>query len=197
MIDEVAADGSYNGAVSVGNPALYTGGGTSITGFSNTVLGSSTVFPPSPMPEICIVTVVQFNALSGNQPIGPQRQTLAGNAKYQFSVNGDDIQWVPINGGVAVYTVPNVLSTGVTYLISVEVDSAGNATIYLNGAPQTGSWTLAGPNPADFGGAGDSYQIGYYEGGGTALNGFTSDNAVFDYLPGATRQAAYAAAAGL
>lgn len=197
MIDEVAADGTYGGTVSVGNAALYAGGGTSITGFSNTALGSSTEFPPSPMAEICIVTVVRFNSLSGVQPVGVQRQTLAGNPKYQLSSTGSDFRWVRINGGVGVYTVSGAFTTGVTYLIGVEVDSTGATTIYINGVAQTGSWTSGAAAPGDFGGAGDSYQLGYFEGGAAALDGFTCDNAIFDYLPGATRQAAYAAAAGL
>lgn len=198
MIDEVAADGAYQGAVNLGNPPIYPGAGapTSATGFSpSSIYGDSLAFPAS-LTEMTLVAVTQFNSLSGIQPIGIQRDTGGGGRKYQFRASGNSIQFVRIQGGVGVYEVTGVLATGTPYIIGCEVDSAGGVTLYLNGVAQTGAWTVSSPAAADYGGAGNDYQLGYFGGGGT-LDGFASENAVFDYVVGPTRQAAYATAAGL
>lgn len=65
--------------------------------------------------------------------------------------------------------------------------------MYKNGTSiKTGSIAAA-----NYGGAGDQYQIGYSTGMAAALNGFTCENAVFNKVLSGARIAAYATAAGL
>lgn len=193
MIDEVAADGAYVGAVSMGNPAIYPGSGapTSITGFGGTALGVSAVFPTA-LTEMTLVSVVKFNTVSGIQPVGVSRDENSVR-KYQWRANGTSMEFIAIVGGVASASQGSVFSAGVACIVSIEIDASGNWTMYKNGVP--GSTGTLGAK--DYGGAGDQYQIGYVAGMGAAMNGYTCENAVFDYVVGPTRQAAYAAAAGL
>lgn len=192
MIDEVAANGTYVGSVSVGNAALYSGGGTSITGFSGSILGVSAAFP-SALTSITIVTVVKPNTVSGFQPIGVSRDENGGGRKYQFRSNGDALEFVKIVGGVDTLSQAGVFVAGVACIVSIEIDASGNYAMYKNGVSIKTGTTGA----TDYGGSGDQYQIGYVTGAGVSLDGYTCDNAVFDYVVGPTRQAAYATAAGL
>lgn len=194
MIDEVAADGSYVGSVSMGNPAIYPGSGapTSITGFSGTALGVSAVFPTA-LTEMTLVSVVKLNATTGFQPVGTNRDENGGGRKYQWRSNGTAMEFVKIVGGVDTLSQAGVFVAGVSCIVSIEIDASGNYAMYKDGVSIKTGTTGA----ADYGGAGDQYQIGFVTGIGAAMDGYTCENAVFDYVVGPTRQAAYATAAGL
>lgn len=197
MIDEVAADGSYPGSPSFGNTALYAGGPTCISNFVGAAGWGESGVIASGLTQMTLLTVAKFNSLSGVKPFGPNRDNGSGTRIFQWRTNGSGIEFVRIISGVAVYTVPSVLSTGTSYIIAAEIDSAGNVTIYLNGSAQTGSWTLGTPQPADYSAVGNPWTLGFTSGVGAGMDGYLSEDTVFNTLPGASRQAAYAAAASL
>lgn len=195
MADEVSTDGSYIGSPSLGNAAIYPGAGapTCATGFAPfSDYGQSSVDPPS-LAAMTLVAVVQFNSIGGFQPVGASRDLSSSGRMFQWRSNGAAMEFIKIVSGVSSASTAGVFVAGVTCIVSFEVDSSGNWTMYKDGASiGTGSIPAA-----DYGGAGDDWQIGFVTGMGAAMDGYVCENAVFDYVIGPTRQAAYAAAAGL
>lgn len=195
MVDEITTDGSYISTVSLGNPAIYPGpsaptcaGGN----FTSGRFGTSSVTPPA-LNAMTLVSVVKLTGTSGTQPTGPQRDDNAGGRKYQFRSNGTSLEFVKIVSGVATITQTGVFTAGAACIIAITIDSSGNYVMYKNGASiKTGAIAAA-----NYGGAGDQWQIGYSTGMGAALNGYTCENAVFATALSGARMAAYATAAGL
>lgn len=98
-----------------------------------------------------------------------------------------------IVGGVSTISQPAVFTAGVTAMIAITIDSAGNYVMYKNGVSiKTGA--VAATN---YGGAGDTFTVGFSSGGSMSLNGFACENAVFNKVISGARIAAYATAAGL
>ena len=193
MVDEVAADGVYFNAVTLGNPALYPGAGapTCAGNFSGSNYGESSVTPPA-LTSMTLLSVVELTSASGYQPIGPNRDNN-GTRIFQWRSDGANLEFVKIVGGVATISQASVFTAGVPALIGLTIDSSGNYVMYKNGA-SIKSGTISAAN---YGGAGDPWQIGYSPGMGASLNGFICENVVFDTAISGARMAAYAAAAGL
>lgn len=194
MIDEVAADGVYGGAVALGSPALYPGGPTSVGGFnaSGVIWGESTAYAPT-LTDMTLVTVIRPTDLTGFKLIGVQRDNNSGDRKWQWRSNNRHMEFVKIAGGVTTVQWEDAFDLDQAYLVAFEVSAAGAWTMYRDGLP-----VASGSMPAgSYGGAGDPYRIGYAPGPATALVGTTGDNAVFDHVLGAAAQEAMAVAAGL
>jgi hypothetical protein len=192
MVDEVAVDGSYIGAISLGNAPIYVGGPTSVTTFADGRYGTSAVVSPA-ITAMTLISVVNFNTISGIQPVGVSRH-VSGGDKFQWRSNGGAMEFVKIVGGVVVVTQASVFSPNTTCIAGFTVDSSGNYVMYKDGAAVK-SGTIA---PADYGSPGAAaWQLGYPTGMGAALDGFTCENVVFDKVISPVRMAEYATAVGL
>lgn len=195
MVDEVADDGAYFGAVSLGNDPLYPDGATVAGGnFGPSIFGSSSVVPAS-LTAMTLITIVRPTALSGVRLLGVQRDESGtfGARFYQWRSNGTDMEFVKIIGGVTTITAPAVLAADNTFLLGIEIGATGNYAMYRNGAAvKTG--TIAAGN---YGGAGDPWRIGYATGPAANLAGKTCENAVFNKVLGPAAHAALFEASGL
>jgi len=193
MVDEITTDGAYQGAVSLGNTAIYTGGPTCASNFSTTgPRGGYSTVTPGAINAMTLVSVVQFNSTSGVQPVGPNRDQ-GSTRMYQFRSNGTSLEFIKIVGSVESVSQAGVFTAGVTAIVAITVDSSGNYVMYKNGASiKTGSIAAA-----NYGGSGDNWEIGYCTSMAAAMNGYTCENAVFNTALSGARMAAYATAAGL
>ena len=192
MVDEITTDGTYSGSPSLGNTPLYTGGPTCMTGFSGPDYGTSAVVPGS-ITNMTLISVVEFNSLSGYQPIGTNRDENAASRKFQWRTSGTDMEFVNIPGGGITVTQPSGLSAGVPAIVGISITSGGTYIMYVNGASiGTGS-----VGTANYGGSGDQWQIGFCTGMAAYMDGYTCENAVFNKVLSGARMAAYATAAGL
>lgn len=198
MVDEVAAAGTYSGAVSLGNAALYpgAGAGTSIGGnFALGSIGCGSNSIPASLASMTLLTIVRPTFLTGVKLLGVQRDEngSGGTRFWQWRSNGADMEFVKAGTGVFVLSAPSVLAINTTYFLGFEVDASGNYAMYVNGiAVKTGTAT-----PVNYGGAGDPYRIGASAGSAAVLDGRTCENAVFDKVLGPTVHAALFAATGL
>lgn len=195
MVDEVNADGSYSGSVSLGNTPLYPGGPTSAGGnFAPPTFGTSSEVPSS-LTSMTLISIIRPTDLTGVKLLGVQRDEggAFGGRFYQWRSSGSDIQFVKIAGGVEVVAATSLLAINTANLHGFEVDASGNYAMYLDGVPvKTG--TIAGGN---YGGTGDPWRIGYALGPNANLAGTTCENAVFNKVLGPTVHADLFAATGL
>jgi hypothetical protein len=131
-------NGAYYGMVSLGNPALYTGGPTS---FSPADGAGRAYFPGTAMPggisEITLGVVFRPTALTGlRYLVTRDRSTVVGtgNRFWQWRINGPNFDFIKITGGTQQISAAHGLVAGVPAIVHARVTSAGAVTMFVNGS---------------------------------------------------------------
>jgi hypothetical protein len=129
-----ATDGAYAG-ISLGNAALYTGGPTSM-GMTATGTGNCS-WPGASVPPLNALTIgliFRANAISGIRHLVAMDKDYGASRHFQFRLNGANIDWIKIAGGVQSVSAPHGLSAGTPAMIHVTVTSGGSVKFFANGA---------------------------------------------------------------
>lgn len=197
MENAVGADGAYVlTGFTLGSPALYTGGPTSVRlpSSGGSGAGRKTGGTAPALNEITVFGIIKFDsALSGRKGLICYDNGTSLR-KWQLRTNGTSLEWVKIEGGVVVKTYAAGFVNGNVYMIATTIDSAGNFKFNINGVNVYTS-TIATTN---YGGASEYIEIGRCDGdSGVTANSFFSESAIFDYALSDARLGQYAAAAGL
>lgn len=188
-----ARHGAYGTSPSpIPKTAIYTGGGTCMLGTSVTSAGIYTGTPPT-LNDMTLLTIVNFNALTGYRPLICRDDNSSGR-KWQWRSNGTSMEFVKIVGGVSTTTQASVFIVGQTALVAVTISAAGALNFYKNSATPIKTASIAAAN---YGGVGDSFGIGYSTGTGGGANAYFSESAIFGTVLSGADIAAIAAAAGL
>lgn len=191
MENEVGAPGAYVNAPTPGNPAIYTGGPSTLRTEPSNKHGSYSGTSLPSLPSISIVTIVRFNVLSGFKGI-ISRDEGSGTRFFQWRTNGAAMEFVNVPVGQK-FAASGVFTAGVTVMIAITISAAGAIKMYKNGVEVFSGTTGASFN---WGAAGNALQIGFML-GGFAADAYFSETADFPTVISPTRLADYAAAAGL
>lgn len=193
MENEVGTDGTYVSGPTLGNPALYTGGPTSLLAASSKY-GNYTPALPSFTAGFTVLTIVKFNAVTGLRGL-VSRDTGSGVRRWQWRTNGTVLQFVNVPHNTTISTASGVVSAGVAMMLGVTSANSGGAsavTHYKNGASVgTGS-----SGNTDLGGTAGPVQVGFAA-GALSADAYFSESAIIASPMAPTRMADYAAAAGL
>lgn len=197
MENEVGTDGDYViSGVTLGSPALYAGGPTSVRlpAVASSGAGRKTGGTAPALNEITVMGIIKFDtAMSGTKALICYDDG-ASLRKWQLRTNGSGLEWVKIQGGVEVKSYAAGFVNGNVYMIATTIDGAGNFKFNINGINVYTS-TIGTTN---YGGAAEYIEIGRCDGaGGVLANAFFSESTIFDYAVSDTRLGQYAAAAGL
>lgn len=192
MENEVGTDGSYISSPPLGQPALYSGGPTCMLASSNRYGRVDFGTFPMSLTAFSIVTVAQFNDLTGFRGI-ISRDPGGGSRQFQWRMNGTQMEFVKIAGSVESLSQSGALTEDVPHIIGLTVSAVGEVKFYVDGANIfTGSVSAA-----NYGTASSEIEIGYMTGGGGAsANAYFSESALFAAVISGTRMADYATAAG-
>lgn len=183
-------DATYSG-VTLNQPALYPGGDPSIRftgGVEFVAIPASTLTVATSLTLMCIISPV---SVAGTQSI-ITRDNGSSLRFWQWRMNGTDLQWVKIVGGVQVVTAVGVMAIGVPTMLHVVIDAAGAIELFQDGA-SIHTDTMAA---ADYGDASKDINIGYDNGPAVGLNAYIAEVAGFSAALSSGRVAAHAAAAG-
>lgn len=193
MVAEVGTNGSYISSPPLGQTPLYTGGPTCFLASSSRYGEVGFDSFPMALTAFSIVTVAKFNNLTGFRGI-ISRDTGGGDRKWQWRMNGTQMEFVKIVGGVQTAVQAAALTQGISYIIGLTVSAAGQVKFYVNGANIfTGSVSAA-----NYGSSSTEIEIGYMTGGGGATaDAYFSESAIFSTVLSADRMTAYATASGL
>lgn len=196
MENEVGSDGAYNAGVTLGSPALYPTGPTSVrlpnsggSGYGIKIGGTSPAFN-----ELTIFGIVKFDsALSGFK--GLICYDDGGSIrKWQLRTNGTALDFVKIQGGVDTKSFAVGFVNGNTYAIGISIDSSGNFLMNVNGSSVL-STTIG---TTDYGSASEFIEIGRCAGGGgIPADSFFSESTIFGGFTDTTRFGQYWSATGL
>lgn len=148
--NEVSADGTYWTTATLGGGALYTGGPTSVA-FSGTTGGCNipaSVMPASSAAALTLVTIMKPGAISGTRFI-ISRDDDGGPRLWQWRLNGANMEWVKIVGGVTTSARAHGLSAGVAAMLGVTVTSGGVVSLFVNGSRLGATFTIAAANYGD------------------------------------------------
>jgi hypothetical protein len=187
MVDEGGVNGIYSPSSAVPNTAIYTGGPTCMLADTNYGVAANA----SGLTQFSLFTVVSFNALTGIRPLPCADQSSGFGRKYQWRTNGDAMEFVKIEGGVAVVAQAGVFTVGVPMTIGLTVSATGDVNFYAAGSNIKNATVAA----ADYSG-GDAFTIGGSVGIGAAADAYFSETVLSPTVFSAGDYAAFAAAAG-
>jgi hypothetical protein len=130
--------GTFSGApstITLGNPALYPGGPTAMAVVTN---HGRVSFPGTSVPALNSMTlgmVVKLPAVTGVRPIITRDDNGFGATRFfQFRVNGSNLEFIKIVGGVEVVARAHGMSAGDAALLMVTIATGGTTKMFKNGA---------------------------------------------------------------
>lgn len=194
MENEVGSDGVYTGgAVTLGSPALYPGGPTSvrIPAVAGIGYGQKTGGTLPSMTAMSLMTIVSFTTFASLHGL-VNCDNGASDRQWQWRMSGTTMQFVKIVGGVEVPSFATGFTTGVPYMLHITISAAGAITFYVDGV----SVHTASMAPTNYGSVSEFIQIGFASAGVGLLEGFLSESAIFAYDLTGAQVAAHAAAGG-
>lgn len=172
MVNQVGANGNYQGSPALAQPPIYTGGPSCM--LSTTLKYGETaggIFPAST--SISIMTIVKFNTLSGTRSI--ISRDLGGAARsWQWRTNVAAMEWIKIVGGVTTTTAAAIFVAGTAAHVAVTVSTTGTVKLYKNGI-QVATAVIAAAN---YGGTNDVLQVGTFA-GATGADAYFSESAAW------------------
>ena len=195
-------DGSWGNATYIGSPslnqtAIYTGGPVCVrynTSNTNAVnLNTSSV---GAMTNVTLGCVVQIASISGIRHFW-SRDVDAGTRHFQWRLNGSNMEWVKIQGGVQTVSAAHGMSNGTTHMVVVSISSGGSVKLFVDGAQIGSTGSITG---VDYGSASTTDLIlGNRDGANNteAQDIYYSEAFVFPTVISDSRIADYATAAGL
>ena len=199
MINQNGTDGDYVNTPLLNQTPIYSGGPDCFLSGGGSNYGESPTFPTFPTgTSISLVTVVKFNSFLSFNGLVCRDNSVA--RKWQWRLSTDIMQWIQIVGGVTTTSASIPIVTGTTYILGITIGpnvtpGLSDLKLFINGSI-VGTATIT---EADYGGIGDTLQIGYMgEGGGANSDAFFSESVVFfGATRSPTRMADYATVAGL
>lgn len=191
MLAQAGTNGVYVATPGLGQPALYSGGPTTMEASAGG-RGEYTGTIPS-LPQLTVECIVRFNAIGSFR--GLVSNDYSFGRAWQMRLNGSDFEFVKIQGGVHTQAASSVISAATTYHLAVSVSNTGVIILYVNGTAVSTSAAVGGTN---YGGLGGAIEIGYMTGGGgSSADARFSESAIYDKALSPARILAHSAAAGL
>lgn len=127
-------EGSYLNTPSLGNAALYTGG---LTSMRTTAGNQAASFPvagiPATMEQMTLGVIVKPAALTGLRHLVNRDSDAGGGRRWQFRLNGANVEFVKIPAGAQTVSAAHGMSAGQAHLLMVTVTAGGTVKLFGNG----------------------------------------------------------------
>lgn len=184
------ADATYSG-VTLNQAPLFVGGDPCIRLTGGVEFVSIPASLLTSAPSLTLMCVISPVSVTGTQSV-ITRDNGSSLRFWQWRMNGTDLEWVKIVGGVQVVTATGIMAIGVATMLHVVIDSSGNIELFQDGVSvHTDSMAAA-----DYGDATKEIRVGYDNGPAVGLNAYICEVAGFSAALSSARVAAHAAAAG-